>query len=109
MTTGRIYHPKRTSDPSCSNSLISVALGPSWCALSFVGEPIHHLLSGKSGDGKATDRLQAVVAAVVDEILRSEDGSLQATSKFLEPRRKVYRRADASEIPRVAATDIAAL
>jgi len=79
----------------------------SWCVLSFVGEAIHHLLGGKSGDGKAADRLQAVVAAVIDEILRSEDGSAQAAGKFLKPRRQVYRRADASEIQPVAAADIA--
>jgi DNA repair photolyase len=36
----------------------------------------------------AADRLQAVVAAVIDEILRSEDGSAQAAGKFLKPRRQ---------------------
>src|SRR3974390_3560179 len=79
----------------------------SWCVLSFVGEAIHHLLGGKSGDGKAADRLQAVVAAVIDEILRSEDSSAQAAGKFLKPRRQVYRRAAASEIQPVAAAAIA--
>src|SRR5262245_25960594 len=82
---------------------------PSWRVVFFVGEAIHHLLGGKSGDGKAADRLQAVVAAVIDEILRSEDGSAQAAGKFLKPRRQVYRRADASEIQPVAAADIAEL
>ena len=42
-----------------------------WGVLSFVGEAIHQLLGGKSGNGKATDRLQAVVDAVIDESLRS--------------------------------------
>ena len=65
------------------------------------------MLGGKSGDGKAADRLQAVVTAVIDEILRSEDGSAQAAGKFLKPRRQVYRRADASEIQPIAAADIA--
>ena len=65
------------------------------------------MLGGKSGDGKAADRLQASVAAVIDEILRSEDGSTQAAGKFLKPRGQVYRRADASEIQPVAAADIA--
>src|SRR5262249_46542217 len=65
----------------------------SWCVLSFVGEAIHHLLGGKSGDGKAADQLQAVVAAVTDKILRSENGSAKPAGKFLKPRRKVYRRA----------------
>src|SRR5262245_41243242 len=74
----------------------------SWCVLSFVGEAIHHLLGSKSGDGKAADRLQAVVATVIDEILRSEDGSAQAAGKFLKPRRQIYRRADAGEIQPVA-------
>jgi hypothetical protein len=75
----------------------------------FVGEAIHHLLGGKSGNRKTADRLQAFVAAVADEILRSEDGSAQAAGKFLKPRRQVYRRADASEIQPVAAADIAKL
>jgi hypothetical protein len=39
--------------------------------LSFIVEAEHHLLGGKSGDGKAAERLQAVVAALIDEILRS--------------------------------------
>src|SRR6478752_2021770 len=73
----------------------------------FVGEAIHHLLGGKSGDGKATDRLQAVVAAMIDEILRGEDSSAQAAGKFLKTRGQVHRRADASEIQPVAAADIA--
>jgi hypothetical protein len=59
----------------------------SWGVLSFVGEAINHLLGSKSSDGKAADRLQVVVAAVIDEILRSEDGSAQAAGKFLKPRR----------------------
>src|SRR5262245_61207449 len=32
-------------------------VGRSWCFLSFVGKAKHHLLGGKSGDGKAADRL----------------------------------------------------
>src|SRR5262245_62174464 len=92
-----------------SRRLIELDRGPpfSWCVLSLVGEAIYHLLRRKSGDGKAANLSQAVVSAVIDEILRSEDGSAQAAGKFLKPRRQVYRRADASEIQPVAAADIA--
>src|SRR5262245_5498386 len=73
---------------STSHRLIELYRGPplSWCVLSLVGEAIYHLLRCKSGDGKAAYRLQAVVSAAIDEILRSEDGSPQAASKFLKPR-----------------------
>src|SRR4029078_1236560 len=79
----------------------------SWCVISFVGEAIHHLLGGKAGDGEAADWLQAVVAAMAGEILRSEDGPAQAAGKFLKPRRQVDRRAYAGEIQPVSAPDIA--
>src|SRR5262249_34337849 len=67
-------------------------------SFSLISEAKHHLLGGKSGDGKAADRLQVVVAAMIDEILRSEDSAAQTAGQFLKPRRQIYRRADSSEI-----------
>src|SRR4029434_6516334 len=93
-------------DPVIGGTSLCHGAAPSWRVLFFVGEAVHHLLGGKSGDGKAADRLQAVVAAVIDEILRSEDGSAQGAGKFLKPRRHGYRRADASEIQPDAAAEI---
>src|SRR5262249_26585651 len=88
---------------------VAAAVGPfmAFPFLPFPGEPDPNCTGGKPGDGKAADRLQAVVAAMIDEILGSEDGAAEPAGEFLKPRRQVYRRTDASEIQPVAAADIA--
>src|SRR5262249_24159791 len=75
--------------------------------LSFVSKREHHLLLRKTGDRELAEWLQAVLAAVIDEILRSEDGAAEAAGEFLKPRRQVYRGPDTSESEAIAAPDIA--
>src|SRR6516162_9471310 len=75
--------------------------------LSFVSKPKHHLLLRKTCDREPAKWLQAVVPAMVDEILRSKNRAAEAAGEFLKPRRQVYRGPDTSEIEAIAAADIA--
>ena len=75
--------------------------------LSFVTEPKHDLLRGKTGDREPAEWLQAIVPALIDEILRSKNRAPEAAGEFLKPRRQVYRRPDTSEIEAIAAADVA--